>query len=46
MLTIEYISLERDVRKQIMKTMGIDGKEIEYRNRIYVACNSKIFHLS
>lgn len=46
MLTIEYISLERDVRKQIMKTMGIDGEEIKYRNRIYVACNSKIFHLS
>ncbi len=30
MLTIEYISLERDVHKQIMKTMGIDGEEIEY----------------
>ena len=39
----DYISLERNVRKQLMETMGIEGKEIEYRNRIYVACNREIF---
>ena len=43
MLDIEYISLERDVRKRIMKTMNIQGNERDYRNRIYVACNREIF---
>lgn len=43
MLDIEYISLERDVRKRIMETMKLPGEENDYRNRIYVACNRDIF---
>lgn len=43
LLERDYIDLERSVRKQIMETMGIEGKEISYRHRIYIACNSDIF---
>ena len=43
MLDIEYISLERDIRKRIMETMKLPGEENDYRNRIYVACNRDIF---
>lgn len=43
MLKTEYISLEREVRKQIMKAMGVTGEENNYRQRIYVVRNSTIF---
>lgn len=43
MLNREYISLERDIRKRILKIMNISGLEKDYRNRIYIACNSDIF---
>ena len=43
LLERDYIDLERSVRKQIMETMGIGGKESSYRHRIYIAYNSDIF---
>lgn len=43
MMGVEYVTLESPVRQRIMDIMKISGNEKDYRNRIYVACNSGIY---